>query len=311
MKKLYFLSLFLLGFSTAAFAQVEFTDDFESYDLDYIADQTDYWRTWSGPTGNQEDAMVVNTYANSGSQSVMIPGNEITDVIVLTPSGPTSGIYTIQFSAYIPTGKSGYFNMQSKRTPAGIEWEQSLMGGNVYLNCDGFSGGIGGVTGYTDCREPEASFFYPEGQWFKVTNIYNLDDEVWEMKIDGESQFTDYPLAFSNHSLEELAGLDFYSASDNIEMYIDDLVMGAGVLAVDNFTRDTFSLYPNPVKDVLNIDSKKEINAVTVYDILGKTVIQKTGTAKNMQVDMSHLTSGAYLVKITIDNTSKTFKILK
>src|SRR5690554_7254729 len=75
-------------------------------------------------------------------------------------------------------------------------------------------------------------------------------------------------------------------------MYLDDLVAGAGVLSTEQFSPEVFSVYPNPVKDVLNINSKVAVNKVVVYDILGKTVLQENPETISPTIDMSNLPSG-------------------
>ena len=311
MKKIYILALALGAFSLSANAQTELFDDFESYTMGDVSSQSGHWRTWSGVEGGAEDADVVDDYAFSGDQSLLINDNGIVDMIALTPSAPMSGIYTIQFYAYIPAGKSGYFNMQAALTPSGSAWNQALMGGNVYFNCSGATPGLGGVTGQIDCSAYDQSFGYPEDQWFKVTNVYDINSQSWDMFIDDTQFVIAQPFAFGPQVFIELAGLDFYSASNNNEMYLDNLTMAAGLIGTEDFTADKFSVYPNPVKDMLNIKSSSSVDNVTVYDILGKVVLQENPGKISPAINMSGLASGSYLVKVTIGNSSKTVKVLK
>ncbi len=319
MRKIYFMAVALSAFSFAAQAQIDLTDDFESYSVgDHIAEESDDWRTWSGDVGTAEDPIVVNSQANSGSQSLYIDNSTIVDPILLIPGAPTSGEYTVQFYAYIPSGKSGYWNMQAALTPEGQPWNQALMGGNVYLNCyddatgnGGNMGGEGGVTGQIDCTTFDVLFAYPENEWFKVTCLYDLSAQTWGLKINDAEQFTGYPFEFGTQTFLELAGIDFYSASSNNEMYIDDITLAQGVLSMENFTPDVFSVYPNPVKDVLNISTKVAVDQVTVYDVLGKVVLQVAPGTISPKINTSALSSGTYMVKVKIGNNSKTVKILK
>lgn len=311
MKKNYLSALIFSALCFTAQAQVEFEDDFESYDIGYLSPQTEHWRTWSGVPGTGEDALVLDEEARSGSQAVYIDDSEEMDPIFLVPNTPNSGIYTVQWYAYIPSGKSGYWNMQGGLTPAGNEWNQHLMGGNVYLNCDGNSPGEGGVTGVTDCSEFGAVFSYPEDEWFKVTCVYDLDMEEWSLSINGVLQFQNYPFEFNQYIFEGLAGIDFYSASNNNHMYIDDILTGAGVLSTAQFEEDVFAVYPNPVQDILNIDTKDSVEKVTVYNILGKVVLEERPGTISPQINMASLPSGTYMVKVTIDKNSKIVKIVK
>jgi len=316
MKKIYVLALLLGAFSFTSNAQVELTDDLESYNLGAISAQAPQWRTWGGVDGGADEANVVDDEAFSGLQSVLIPGNLATDLMLLVPSAPTSGIYTIQFMAYIPQGKGGYFNMQAALTPEGSPWVQALMGGNVFFNCDGNSGGFGAIDqspAGEECTIFSQTFTYPEDQWFKVDCVYDLDNETWDMFIDDVQFFFAEPFAFNTQVFIELAGLDFYSATAHNEMYIDDVVLYNGniTVGVDEFSDNKFSVYPNPVKDMLNIKSINAVDNVIVYDILGKVVLQENPGTISPAINMSNLASGSYLVKVTIGDSSKTVKILK
>ena len=314
MKKIYVLALVLGAFSFSSNAQVELTDDFESYNLGPIAGQAAHWRTWSGVDGGSDDGNVVDDESSSGLQSLLIPENVLTDLILLVPSAPTSGVYSIEYMAYIPAGQSGYFNMQAALTPEGTAWVQALMGGNVYFNCDGASGGIGGVTGVIDCSAFDQSFTYPEDQWFKVTCVYDIDSQAWDMYIDDVQFVFAYPFAFGPQVFIELAGMDFYSAAATNQMFVDDVTLFNGDITtagVDDFSADKFSVYPNPVQDVLNIKTASTVDNVTVYDLLGKVVLQENPGKISPAINMSNLAAGSYIVKVTIGDSSKTVKVLK
>jgi len=314
MKKIYVLALILGAFSFSSNAQVELTDDFEAYNLGPISAQAPHWRTWGGVDGGSDDANVVDDESLSGLQSVYISDNGLADLILLVPSAPISGVYSIEFNALIPAGQAGYFNMQAALTPEGSAWVQALMGGNVYFNCDGASGGIGGVTGVIDCSVFDQSFTYPEDQWFKVTCVYDIDSQAWDMYIDDVQFVFAYPFAFGAQVFIELAGLDFYSASAANQMFIDDVTLYNGditTVGVDEFSADKFSVYPNPVKDMLNIKSSTAVDNITVYDLLGKVVLQENPGKISPAINMSNLASGSYLVKVTIGDSSKTVKVLR
>ena len=318
MKKIYIMALALGAISISANAQTELTDDFESYTLGDLSAQSSHWRTWSGLEGGAEDGDVVDDYALSGEQSMLIGDNVITDMILLVPSAPMNGVYSISYSAYIPAGQAGYFNMQAALTPNGTAWQQALMGGNIHFNCSGDTPGVGMIDQSTvddpPCSVAGATFGYPEDVWFRVDCVYDLDLQTWSMFIDGDpTEIAGYPLAFNTQVFIELAGMDFYSASDSNEMYVDDVSLYKGdiMLAVNDFSENKFSVYPNPVKDMLNIKSSTSVDNVTVYDILGKVVLQENPGKISPAINMSSLAPGSYLVKVTIGNSSKTVKVLK
>ncbi len=82
-------------------------------------------------------------------------------------------------------------------------------------------------------------------------------------------------------------------------------------LANSSFSNSTFTFYPNPVKDVLNISNSENISKVQVINLLGQEMLVKTIDDNKGQIDMSRLTTGTYLVKITSDKLVKTIKVIK
>ncbi|QSB25179.1 T9SS type A sorting domain-containing protein [Flavobacterium sp. CLA17] len=74
-----------------------------------------------------------------------------------------------------------------------------------------------------------------------------------------------------------------------------------------------FSIYPNPVKDVLNIASKNnlEIGALAVYDILGQLVIAVPNAHATSSIDVSNLRTGNYILKVKTDKGSSAVKFIK
>lgn len=83
-------------------------------------------------------------------------------------------------------------------------------------------------------------------------------------------------------------------------------------LSAPSFDADNFRAYPNPVKDILNVAYSASIRNVNVTNLLGQQLLSKTINANESQVDLSSLSVGTYLVKITTeDNIQKTIKIVK
>ena len=60
-----------------------------------------------------------------------------------------------------------------------------------------------------------------------------------------------------------------------------------------------FQLYPNPSIGLVNLKSEKPIQRLTVFDALGKLVYQEnTQYQTQVQIDLSHLPKGLYLVQV-------------
>ncbi|WP_456437560.1 T9SS type A sorting domain-containing protein [Psychroserpens sp.] len=82
-------------------------------------------------------------------------------------------------------------------------------------------------------------------------------------------------------------------------------------LSVDSFDLNNLSVYPIPTKDALNVTYNSVINAVTIYDFLGKEVYSKNTASANLQLDLSSLTIGIYIVKLISEEGQHSFKIIK
>jgi len=78
-----------------------------------------------------------------------------------------------------------------------------------------------------------------------------------------------------------------------------------------NFNLNKFEFYPNPVTSILNIEYTAEFMNVEVFNMLGQKVLAKNVNADTTQIDMSHLPSATYLVKVSAENVSKTIKVVK
>lgn len=82
-------------------------------------------------------------------------------------------------------------------------------------------------------------------------------------------------------------------------------------LSAPTFDSASFKAYPNPVKDVLKLSYSQDMTSVSVFNLLGQQVINKSLNASEAQVDMSNLSAGTYLVKVVVDNQVKTIKVVK
>jgi hypothetical protein len=86
------------------------------------------------------------------------------------------------------------------------------------------------------------------------------------------------------------------------------------VLATQDFEfSNYFSLYPNPVKDILNIAVKEtiEITSINIYNTLGQLVLVIPNAQKVSSVDVLGLTAGNYFIKINSDKGTSNTKFIK
>lgn len=297
MKRIYLLAFAIGAFTFSANAQIN--DDMEGYSTGPVHE--DHWSSWSGAAG-PEDLVITTDQAFSGSQSGYIGDDGVQDAVLML-GNQTSGQYTLSWYMYVPGGKTGYYNVQEDEDTGA---SGGIWGLNVHFNEGNASPGTGTVQ--DDANPPNilATFSYPENFWFQITHEIDLDTDTVIMSIDGTEIYNgDFYTTGGN-----LGGIDFFSIDDNNQYYLDDVFFDSAA-GVEDFAADSFRVYPNPVKDVLTISTKTAVDNVTVYDVLGKAVISVNPDTISPKVDMSGLSSGAYLVQVTIGNATKTVKVLK
>ena len=84
-----------------------------------------------------------------------------------------------------------------------------------------------------------------------------------------------------------------------------------GTLSISNSFLNEFKMYPNPAtSNKLFFRISDKLN-VTIFNILGKKVKTANLTVSNNTLDISELSKGVYLVKITIENKFITKKLIK
>jgi hypothetical protein len=99
------------------------------------------------------------------------------------------------------------------------------------------------------------------------------------------------------------------------DMSIDKVEVNAcdTVLNVENNeeTIKGITLYPNPVRDYLNLRSIDQIEQISVYNLLGQQVRFSSPSNSQTSIDMTSLETGIYIVKIKAGGKTGNYKIIK
>jgi hypothetical protein len=84
----------------------------------------------------------------------------------------------------------------------------------------------------------------------------------------------------------------------------------AEALSVNDVLASKFKVYPNPARDYIQIESKDEqISSLEMFTVLGGKLSSNT-KLKNNRMDISHLSSGMYLLKINVGQKSTIKRII-
>jgi len=290
-------------------------DDFEFYDLGDMANQNPtLWSTWSGVPDDGTNLLIVNDLAQSGDQSAFIGPNSEQNCL-LSLYNLTDGEFYLFFNIYIPSGGNASFNIQgTTETNVTTGYQGAGAAGAGVFNSDTmyFDGSTGTSHGvFTDSTTGDTAEF-PLDAWFGVRIDFDLYNVKYQIKSSYPLGFTIDAAPVSFQEDATLGGLNFTSTNANTSYWIDQLwFTEPAIQDIDDFSALNFKFYPNPVLNVLNIQTNATVDQIAIYDVLGGLVLEEFPNAISPTIKMNSLNDGVYFVKVTIGDASKTVKIMK
>ena len=81
------------------------------------------------------------------------------------------------------------------------------------------------------------------------------------------------------------------------------------VLSINDNNLQNVIIYPNPTTSILNIENA-ENSMIEIYDLLGRVVLFENNISINKQLNVSNLSTGTYLIKISNNNKVITDKFI-
>ena len=127
---------------------------------------------------------------------------------------------------------------------------------------------------------------------------YGVGSVVWTSTIDGQ-------VRFYTHLNDNACG-----ESDDI-CITRSVACGPSLSIGEVSSENLFTYYPNPVSNTLTLNAQRNIQSVSVKNMLGQEVLRATPNTVNSVLDMSNLTSGSYFVNVTVEGVSETVRIIK
>ena len=305
MKKNYFLLAIFSLVMTSMNAQ--YADDMESYDVDQpiLTYPEGHWADWGCGGGPGCAIMSSDAQAHTGNKSGYIPGDATTDA-VLDLQNRIFGEWALSFWMLVPEGKNGYMNLQGTVPIGSGEWTV----GNI--NFGNVEQGAGNID---DCALGDVGYTYPVGEWFNIKMNWDISLGIsaatWEFVVDGNVVLpvgTPYTSADGTYPTS-VGGLDLFSINIDQEAYYDDFDYQEGFLGSEDFSSKGFrSAMSN---GTLTLRAQENINSVAVYNMLGQQVYNANVNAMQSTVDMSNLSNGTYIVKVNINGTEGSVKVIR
>lgn len=139
-------------------------------------------------------------------------------------------------------------------------------------------------------------------RWNEGTDISNEGQSAAEISLSGYGQEVQF--AFYANSGADDPGVDNEFFIDNFQITAETLGKASNIL-------EDFTMYPTIVKQELNFRSQNKVEAVTVFNLLGKKVFFGDLDTNNSSVNLSKLRPGMYIVKVNVDGKTGSYKIVK
>jgi len=161
------------------------------------------------------------------------------------------------------------------------------------------------------------SMIAPSPDWMIAVNSVSLvdgnGDWIDEITIDlypydaGTDSGVDYTSSdVDTNPQDPISSLQGVTPFSNEIIGTLTITLEGVVLGTDDITSAQTVLFPNPVNDKVTISNANNLETVTIYNVLGAEVMQQNNiNSKSIQLDLSSLTSGVYLVKVLNDTNSE------
>lgn len=83
-------------------------------------------------------------------------------------------------------------------------------------------------------------------------------------------------------------------------------------VGINEFLPSSFTLYPNPINDVLTINSEIEIDRIEISNLLGEKIFYKDVLKEKLiQLNTTNLKEGIYIISISANGNTYTKKLMK
>lgn len=204
---------------------------------------------------------------------------------------------------------------------------------------------IGNQTGWIGFGFDEVDSTLLDGMYYKFSYPGHYDPFVDSNHYNGDTLYYGYgevgPLTNTSISIQNVTGIPGESGSSIIKIANGQFYTTYGVLSTalhvrhTRISRDQFYgfysvvkddlvlsqpeevlalvVYPNPAGNYIKIKGSgaETIESVRVFDVFGKRYVEKTQFPEGVEMDISSLQSGVYMIEISAANRQEVFRLVK
>ncbi len=119
------------------------------------------------------------------------------------------------------------------------------------------------------------------------------------------------PASNNNTIIDAVEGTSYYilvASNSPVITFEIDLSL---VLETPENLFDDFNYYPNPINNEINISANIYIEGITIFNLLGQQVYSELINTKSSSINLSHLNKGMYIMTVSSEGASASYKIIK
>ncbi len=98
-------------------------------------------------------------------------------------------------------------------------------------------------------------------------------------------------------------------SEDSNSTYVND-ESECNLLSVDTDNQNVFNMFPNPANNTVFVNVNMQDSQLSIYDITGKLVLNKSLNLGQNTVDVSQMASGVYLARFAANGNVQTEKLI-
>ena len=177
----------------------------------------------------------------------------------------------------------------------------------------------GNAFSIADCTEPTPDFSFTDGTVGEEIFFTDLSTNVdagatysWDIDDDGEEDYNTVGDISHTYTTAGEYNVSLTITNEGGCNYTNTQLLDIATGNIDALQQSNILMYPNPTNGIINFEfANNNIQKLSILDITGKIIIEKTDVGQNEMFDLSTFENGIFIIKIQTDNEIFTTKIIK
>lgn len=286
------------------------SDNFESYSPDSLLFlQTNNWMAFCQDTFSANIDFIAPF---EGNQYLEINGDDGLNEVSKNLGNLVSNAFNLSFLIYVPQARAASYAVYIESLCSEPEIA-------FHVTYDGAGNGLVTTGGQT------ISFNFPQGQWFRMSQLIDLDRNILELYV-GSQKVADLPFSsgivgtFGSIKLAEIVFNGLVDSLPQLHYFLDDfkmiLVPNSDLMDNEVEISSKALIYPNPASNILYIkfqDFSRNPYQIRVMNSMGQTFIKRNQIeGENLiSINLADLPFGMFYIELRSKDSKQVLKFVR